>query len=389
MKVTIALLGRFGAFNFAEQLERHDALHKLVTVYPKYFVTRWRVPKEKIVSLLWLGVLGRSCLYLPHSWEKWINRSCILLFDFFSSWVIPRDSDIVIGWSNCCLRNLKKASGKGAVTVLVRGSAHILDQDELVSEEYRLWGENLEHIVDDFTVRREIAGYDSSDYILVPSSFAKSTFVKRGYPPEKILENPYGVDLKMFHRMPRNDEKFRIIYCGALSLEKGVPYLLQAFCELDLPNSELWLIGGMTPPVRQQLDRYRNDKVIWKGTYPQTELSKLFSEGDVFVQYSIQDGFAMTIVQAMACGLPVICSTNTGGPDVIEDGVHGFILPIRDPEALKEKLRYCHDHPDECKKMGAAAEAHAIHDNSWDLYGDRADSLYRKILEKRRHEIQN
>ena len=83
----------------------------------------------------------------------------------------------------------------------------------------------------------------------------------------------------------------------------------------------------------------------------------------------------------MACGLPVICTTNTGGEDIVRDGIDGFIIPIRDVEALKEKLIYLYENPDICKAMGQSAKERVSKGFSWDDYRERMVKEYERILE--------
>jgi len=85
------------------------------------------------------------------------------------------------------------------------------------------------------------------------------------------------------------------------------------------------------------------------------------------------------VLEAMASGRPVIVSENTGSKDLIEDGVHGFVVPVRSPDAIAEKLQWLYDHPDEREAMGRAARRRAER-QTWDLYGDRLVETYRRVL---------
>lgn len=88
----------------------------------------------------------------------------------------------------------------------------------------------------------------------------------------------------------------------------------------------------------------------------------------------------MVIIQAMACGLPVIATENTGGPDIIEDGKNGFIVPIRDTKALKEKLTYFYENPENCKQMDQSAKKRVSSGFAWDDYGEKIIGEYERIL---------
>jgi glycosyltransferase involved in cell wall biosynthesis len=88
----------------------------------------------------------------------------------------------------------------------------------------------------------------------------------------------------------------------------------------------------------------------------------------------------MTLVQAMACGLPVITTTNTGGADAVRDGRGGFIIPIRDVAALKEKILYFYENPEERRRMGEAARERVQTGFTWADYGDQVIAGYRRVL---------
>jgi glycosyltransferase involved in cell wall biosynthesis len=167
-----------------------------------------------------------------------------------------------------------------------------------------------------------------------------------------------------------------------LSVRKGIVYLLQAFHELKLKNSELWLIGGQSPSETQiLLKRYPSPSIKAIGAFPEFELYKYYSQGSVFCMPSIEEGLAMVQPQAMACGLPLICTTNTGGEDLIEEGKEGFVIPIRSVDAIKEKILYLYEHPDICEAMGKAAVQKVQQGFRWEDYGERMIRHYKKILD--------
>jgi glycosyltransferase involved in cell wall biosynthesis len=82
----------------------------------------------------------------------------------------------------------------------------------------------------------------------------------------------------------------------------------------------------------------------------------------------------------MACGLPVICTTNTGGADLVREGRDGFILPIRDVEAIKEKILYFYENPEAARSMGESARRRVAAGFSWSDYGRRMIAAYQSIL---------
>jgi glycosyltransferase involved in cell wall biosynthesis len=123
--------------------------------------------------------------------------------------------------------------------------------------------------------------------------------------------------------------------------------------------------------------------LVLRGTFPQATLLHEFAQASVFTLASLEEGLALVIPQAMACGIPVICSTNTGGADIVRDGQDGFIFPAGDVEALKSHLRWSYDHQDRLKQMGQSALERVQTGFSWNDYGDRIEAAYQKVLARR------
>lgn len=96
---------------------------------------------------------------------------------------------------------------------------------------------------------------------------------------------------------------------------------------------------------------------------------------------SIEEGMAYIIGEAMACGCPVIATENTGGRDSLTDGVEGFIVPIRSPEAIAEKLVWLYEHPEKRRTMGAAALKRVRELGGWDTYGEGMLETFRKLMD--------
>jgi glycosyltransferase involved in cell wall biosynthesis len=227
---------------------------------------------------------------------------------------------------------------------------------------------------------RELQAYQECDRIAVPSLFVKRTFLEKGIPESKLIHVPYGVSLSEFYPVAKEDQTFRVIHCGGITLRKGVQYLLQAFYELNLPDAELWLVGSVDLEMNPFLAKYKSDKIILKGKQPQNQLRWFYSQCSVFCIASIEEGLAMVQPQAIACGLPVIHTTNTGGEDIVRDGVDGFCVPIRDVEALKAKILYFYENPDKRDEMANNALGQAQISLSWDDYGEKVINVYSKLL---------
>lgn len=380
MKVTISVGGRFHAFYSAQQLLKRGYLYQFITSYPKFEVAKYGISKEKVNSVIIKEIMGRGWERIPAYLKNFYNPQYLIheVYDREASHLYKK-SDICVAFSSFALHTIRKAKKMGAITILERGSSHILYQMEILKEEYEKFGlkPKLAHPK---IIEKELMEYDEADYIAIPSSFVKRTFLERGFLERKLILVPYGVDLESFRRIPKEDKIFRIIHCGAISFRKGTQYLLQAFYELNLANAELWLIGDIEEELKPLLKRYDNGKVFCKGIFPQKQLYKYYSMGSVFVLASIEEGLALVIPQAMSCGLPVICTVNTGGGDLIDNEKEGFIVPIRDVQALKEKILFFYDNPEKRDEMGQAALIKVRSGFTWDNYGNKLVSCYERIL---------
>ncbi|MFQ3680210.1 MAG: glycosyltransferase family 4 protein [Pseudanabaenaceae cyanobacterium] len=378
LQVSVAVWGRFWAFNLAAYLSQKQILQTLYTTYPAFKAAQMGVPAAAVRSQVHWDVGARLWQRLPEPLQHPLHVYGLQQFD---RWVAAqlRPTSVFVGWSGVCVESLARARALGAKTVVERGSSHILVQTQLLQEEFERWGYRFT-ATSSAIIERELAAYEQSDRICVPSDFAKETFLKQGFRPEQMLHLPFGVSLAEFFPEPKQDQVFRIIHSGTIGLRKGIPYLLQAFAELRLPNAELWLLGALAPEGRGLLAKYADFPVFWKGKKPQSQLRHFYSQGSVFCLMSIEEGLAMVQPQAMACGLPVIHTPNTGGSDIVRDGVDGFCVPIRDVEALQEKILYLYENPDACQAMGQNALRQAQTALSWEQYGERAIAAYQQLL---------
>ncbi|RJQ48204.1 MAG: glycosyltransferase [Gammaproteobacteria bacterium] len=377
MKVTTSCSGRFHIFDQARQLHCHGVLHRFINDYPKWMTRRWGVPDEKVESLVANGVLGRMTRWIPDSWSP-IFKSRVVerVHDLFSrrlAGYVPPDSDVFIGLSSFCLQAIERAKELGQITIVDHGSLHQRTERRLLEEECQLHGLPLEvESAPQWLIDKEDEEFSAADRVMVLSEAARRSFIEEGIDGAKIFVNPCGVDLSQFS--PLNSEQngcFRIIYCGNISLRKGIHYLLQAFSELKLDNAELWLIGSMpSPSFGRLIEKYKSEKVRFLGTFQQGELRQIYTRGSVLVLPSLADGFGLVVPQAMACGLPVIVSRNVGAADIVTEGVDGYVVPIRNVEALKNRLFFLYTNSTQRMAMADAACAKAQKALGWDQYGD-------------------
>lgn len=379
MRVIVSVAGRFHAFDLARQLGRRGSLEKLITSFPAWRAVRAGVPAGLVKSLPLKEVIFRVWRKTPRPLRDRLPLQYLSLeiFDRQAGRALS-PCDLFIGWSGNSLNCLRKASQAGATTIVERGSPHILHAQEILEEEYRRVGVRWPGIHPRI-VAKELSEYREADFIVVPSEFARRSFLEMGTAPQKVVKIVLGVNLELFRPLPKRDAVFRVIFVGSVSINKGVHYLLRAFSELALPNSELVLVGPATGEIKPVLNRFRG-RFRHVGGVPQHKLAAYYSQGSVFAIMSLTEGLAMVQPQAMACGLPVICTTNTGGEDIVRDGKDGFVIPVRDTEALKEKIIFLYENPDVREQMSRSARQRVAEGFSWNDYGERALAAYRRMI---------
>jgi glycosyltransferase involved in cell wall biosynthesis len=206
-----------------------------------------------------------------------------------------------------------------------------------------------------------------------------------GLPSDKIHVIPYGVRLENFSRTAEphassNSDRFEVLFAGAAGLRKGVPYLLEAFSRLRHPAKRLRFAGSIHADLKPVLERMPREHIEFLGPVTQPRLAELMSASHVMVLPSIEEGLALVQGQALACGCPVLCSTNTGGEDLFTDGVEGFIVPIRDAPALTQRMQQLADDPALQQRMSHAALARVRTLGGWGDYGNRWEALLHQLV---------
>ncbi len=300
------------------------------------------VPPELTRHLRLLGMMRRFTeLTLPpfqaesfrfrlHPWfDRWVQRQLLPGDHLISSY----------GYTNSSFDWVRAHGGK---TYLDGGNSHPDNFWEIIAEEHRRWDCPYPPVALHHSARSR-AMMEKVDFVLSPSSFVTRSFLARGFSPDQIIPSIYPVDLSCFtpSSVPRPASRpLTVTTTGTLSLRKGTPYLLEAF-RLVLkkhPTARLRLTKSISDNIRPVLDRYSDLPIDWIPHLGHAALAESLRQADIFVLPSLEDGFARTVTEALACGLPVITTPNTGASDCIQPGLNGEIVPIRDPAAIANAI---------------------------------------------------
>lgn len=333
IKIGIASLGRFHVLDLAREL---DALGEDVRFYS--YVPRGRAERFGLPARCQRGFLPFVAPLLawqhmaPKFWPAGQEEAMAHALDAAA---IARMApcDVFIAMSGMYLRAARHAKRKfGARVYLERGSQHILAQRRILEKL------SAARKPSDFIVERECAGYELADRIAVPSSPVVNSFMTEAPHLEpKLFVNPYGVDLDTFPQRvgPRPDGPPRLLFVGGWSLRKGVDVLVRAV--RALPGARLTHVGGLGDhPFPKNDPQFEH-----LGTVPQWQLKDHYARADVMVLASREEGLALVQPQALASGLPLVCTTETGGADLRltkELSRRISVVPPDDAEALAQAL---------------------------------------------------
>lgn len=384
MKIVHSCHAKFHHQDLARQLHRLGVLHTFFTGYPRFKLRDLGVPWEMVNTFPWLEVpyyAGMRYGLLKGWWRREMGWWTGLAFDHHVAANMP-DADAYIGLANASLNSGVAIHERGGVYLCDRPCSHIRHQDKLLAEEFDRHGIPYSAIDRRF-VEKELVEYGTADAILVPSEFARRSFIAEGVPETRLRKVPYGVDLRRFNPVGEAEAGcFDMLFVGAASLRKGVPDLLGAYRMLQHPRKRLRFVGAVTEDVCALLQRaQRSDPSIEiLGPRPQERLRDIMSLSHVLVLPSIEDGFGLVMAEAMACGCPVIASTNTGGEDLFTDGIEGFIVPIRSPDAIAGRLQQLADDPALQATMRAAALRRVQALDGWDQYGQNIVAVVEDLV---------
>ena len=213
---------------------------------------------------------------------------------------------------------------------------------------------------------REKAEWRLADVIVCPSEFVRKHVVACGGPEDRCVVVPYGVNASAaIDRPARMPGPIRVLTVGEVGLRKGSPYVVEA-ARLMEGAARFRMAGRVRVPddVKQEISQW----VELRGIVPRSQIVEEFRWADVFLLPSLCEGSATAVYEALAAGLPVITTENTGS--VVRDGIEGFIVPVCDPEAIATAVRALADNPELRRSMSTNALLRAA-EHTVESYGER------------------
>jgi glycosyltransferase involved in cell wall biosynthesis len=318
--------------------------------------------------------------------EGWLHRWYETQGTAFARWTArqleTRDPSraVFLGFSSTCLEALTRAKARGMPCIVDQIDPGSVERD-LIAEERSRWqgwevhggppnGRLLARY--DERVRRE---WEAADRIVVNSEWSRAAVLGQGADARKLVVVPLAYELDVAtgsaaasprRRMPR----LQVLWLGSVILRKGFPYLVEAARQLAAEPIDFVIAGPHRLSSEVVASLPPNVRLLGKVSSSVSE--RLYREADVFVLPTISDGFAITQLEAMAHGLPVVTTTHCG--DVVREGVDGYLVPARDGGALAARLSALAHDAELLERLSAAASRRAG-DFSVATYAQRLTSL--------------
>ena len=322
--------------------------HVLGCYYSGY--PTWKLPYSGTVPVcahsLRTNIVYGMLKFLPDRLRP-SSRSLFLWQDHaFDRWVARRleRCDYVHALPGQCLATFQSARKQGIRTVLNHATGPVVHWVKIMRPEYARVGLDMETVspFDAAYFLREAEEYALADFHCAASTVVRDQLVERGIPAHRIWVVGYGADTNIFH--PGNTPasvSFRIIFCGAVGLRKGIRTLLTALEEAGRQDWEMHFYGPKLPESKMDIAAYNGStKLEFHGAVRQQKLAEAFRQGSVLVLPSLEEGFGLVIPQALNCGLPCIVSDRVGGKDLIKHHENGSIFPSGDSATLLAELRH-------------------------------------------------
>lgn len=243
-----------------------------------------------------------------------------------------------LGYSYAALEALQAEKQRGCFTMVDQIDPGRLEWD-LVREETARWPDYAEPMGEAPAgyYERAVAEWNTAHTVVVNSEWSRSALVRQGADPTRVEVIPLAYEAEVTqpaHRV-RPDRMLTVLWLGSVILRKGIAYLIEAARLLDGDAVRFVMAGPLG--IRTEAVRKAPTNMQWLGQVPRHEARRLYQAADVFVLPTLSDGFAITQVEALAHGVPVIATPNCGA--VVEEGRTGFIVPARDGKALADAVR--------------------------------------------------
>jgi len=331
MRITFAVCGRFHAFPLAKEMEKLGVLEQVYCADKTWRAPRG-IPASKFQNRWDLAIRQRVSRYIRlfHLEDRNIEAQ-------FDLWLRDRvrrlQPGVLHGWNLHVRRTFQALKGEGWKLCLERSCPHNAFQDQLLRDEAHRLG--LEYYSDPKTLEEAIEELYLADIISVPSHYSARSF-RDPTLKAKLRINPLGCNITIQPLFSRSRMPLRVLMVGNEFLRKGTHYLIEAFRLIKEPSARLKIRGSVP---REYAPRIQDPRIEILGPVTKSRLDTLYRWANVFCLPSIDDGFGLTTLEALAYGLPLVVTNNVGSADVLDPAVT-CVVPIRDAGAIEKGIRW-------------------------------------------------
>jgi glycosyltransferase involved in cell wall biosynthesis len=340
IKIDFAVCGRFHYHKYLKYLSLRNILN---TFYCSYKINYdFGVRKKEIKNYFLKEYLMYFNIVILKKWN--LRNNIRFLHKLWERQVLMNKPEadilhVLIHGTSISIINKYKAAGKIVVGEVVNCFPD--HYNLLMQKEYAKYG--LKFIVNNYETTRIKREIELCDYILVPSSFLRESFIAYGIPEHKIIYIPYGIDEnnEQYNQKKRNSEKIKVLSVGQITFRKGQVYLIKAIESLKQKgySIDLTIIGYLDPLYKKVLkDLKLEDKFIHIPHCNNSEIIRKMNKYDIFVLPSIEDGFGVVVSEAISAGLPAIVSKNAGASELINHGTNGFIIEAGSSSSIENAI---------------------------------------------------
>jgi len=401
-RVTIAVSGRFHYHNYVDYLKEQGALESFIyshkvksarelltfrasdpyyNIWPKQYLMLQHIRFRQLdLDHLLPGMLGKIIAKRWHPISRQAHKLGYNLWNTLAPHYIGRCEILHFMLVQENKEMTDRALSQGSLLLAEAVNTHPVEASRLLAPEYEFLNIPKSRIKEQIGSIR----HGRFDYLLAPSELVKNSFVKQGFPKDKIFVLHYGINLNSFRKIEAKESKndrsncFRVVCLAYISPRKGQVHLLEAWKKLKLPDSELLLIGRLDPNMREKISEY--DGLFRHISHvPNHLLHQIHNSADIFVLPTIEDGFSLAVGEAMACGLPTITTRNNGAAEILEHGKDGFVISARSPEEIAQHIEILYRDKDLRSAMGFSARQKASR-LSWKTYASQLLSIYDQIM---------
>lgn len=296
------------------------------------------------------------------AYDAWVQRQ-----------VLQKNCNVVMGPMGACtpIFQLARKTSRSILRVCEAPNSHPIHYSETWQRECDQFAPGYRIPHPHWAVRRASLELEQADLVLCPSQFVRDTMVGHGVAAEKCVIRHFGVDTSLFrprHVIPAEP----VFVCvGSITVRKGHPYLLRAFASFkqQFPAARLICVGGIRPDMDKEWRQWSH-LVEHHPFLSQEQIADRLAQATAFILPSIEEGFARVLSEAMAAGLPIIATHESGITTIAEHGISAWIIPSRSTEAIVDAMHQLHTDASLNRRVAEHALEIGRAKNTWQDYAD-------------------